>query len=625
MSQRRRFNGREHIALYLTADGYCTECGTELTPGWHADHVIPWSRTGPTDLDNGQALCPACNLKKGNRMELRDWQNDALGRFLGRDGDFLCVATPGAGKTTFALTAAARMIEREEINRVIVVVPTSHLRQQWATAAAKVGIQLDYKFANGNTVLAPDYHGAVVCYATVATQPYLWHNLTSRRHRSLVILDEVHHIGDDAALAWGPAMRDAFDAAGRRLMLSGTPFRSDGKPIPWVEYDRNGRCVPSFNYDYGTALADRGVVRPVAFPAMDGTMRWRDAGTITTGDLATLIDARQLSRALATAFDPAGQWISSVIGRADEELTRLREETPDAGGLIVATDQPHARAYAALLTRLTGEVPIVAISDEPEASARIEAFARGRSRWIVAVQMVSEGVDIPRLAVGVYASRIATEMFFRQVVGRFVRMRGTEDETSAMLFIPSIEPLLSFAADIERTVEAVLAEEEHQARQDAEDESRKKRLPSGGIEPLDSSEAVHHVTIASGEKFGEEELRRAEAAGRIANVPASMSVNQIAMLLRIGAASHAEAPVRTEPQAVSSPAGTPARTLTEQKAALRKLIGRKVGQLQRATGTEFAHIHGDLNKECGDKATTATVPTLAKRLALLDRWLNEAL
>lgn len=613
----RRFNSGERVALYLAADGHCINCGAELAPGWHADHIKPYSAGGPTDVINGQSLCPTCNLKKGTRhMQLRAWQEDAIGRFLRNNDDFLAVATPGAGKTTFALTGAKMLIDRGDISRIIVVVPTAHLRNQWAQAGARVGIQLDNTFANGHTVIARDYDGTVVTYATVAAQPQLWRKL-STQEGTLVVLDEVHHAGEADHLSWGPALTEAFGPAYRRLLLSGTPFRSDGRPIPFVTYDQ-GKCVPSINYDYGTALADRDVVRPIAFPALDGKMRWRDAGTIVTADLST-VDEKQLARALDTAYDPTGEWIRSVLRRANSELTRLREETPDAGGLIVAADQYNARQYAGLLKRMTGEAPIVAISDEPDASDLIKSYAAGSQRWIVAVQMVSEGVDIPRLALGVYASRISTEMFFRQVVGRFVRMRGAEDETTATLFVPSIEPLLSYARDIERTVEAVLAEEERELRERAEKGPQQTALTFDLVEPLDSTEATHHSTIFRAETFSDIELSRAENAARQAGMPSTVTPEMMAHALRLAGAGRV---VGTATVAAPPPEQT--RTLVEEKASLRKLITRKVGQLQRRTEVEFSHIHSQLNRRCGDTAKTATTETLNKRLELLDQWLEDA-
>src|SRR4029450_6263347 len=117
---------------------------------------------------------------------------------------------------------------------VTVVTPTEHLKTQWANAAAALGIPLDPAFRNADGATARDFRGAVVTYAQVAAAPAL-HRARTGGRRTLVVMDEVHHAGD--ALSWGDAVREAFEPAARRLALTGTPFRSDENPIPFVRYE----------------------------------------------------------------------------------------------------------------------------------------------------------------------------------------------------------------------------------------------------------------------------------------------------------------------------------------------------------------------------------------------------
>lgn len=538
---------------------------------------------------------------------LREWQTGALSYLQRNNDDFLCVATPGSGKTTFALEAARRAIERHEASRIIVVVPTSHLRKQWASAAAAAGIQLDYRFANGSGAIARDYDGAVVTYSTVASQPLLWRKLATG---ALVILDEIHHAGERAHLSWGPSLRQAFDLAARRLLLSGTPFRSDGAPIPYVRYSASGQCESDYNYDYGTALLDA-VVRPVEFLALDGSVRWRQAGQVIASSLVEA-DDDDLGNALGAAYDSSGEWISSVLRRADSELTQHRGIVPDAAGLVVAAGQAHARQYAALLRQICRESPVVAISDDPDASELIAKFARQDTRWLVAVQMVSEGVDIPRLCVGVYASKVRTQLFFRQVVGRLVRMRGPEDETTATLLIPSIDPLLGYAQLIEKTVDATMREEEARVRQ-AVEKPETGQLVLDLVEPIDSSEATHHSTILSGDSFSDAEIARANALLERAALPPSVKPSHIAKVARLLGAG------RIVGKAVVD-APEPAVPLADQKATMRRLVQHKVGRVANLSGRDHSEIHAKLNRICGDTAKTATAETLAQRLQILDQW-----
>ncbi|MFD4275853.1 DEAD/DEAH box helicase family protein [Streptomyces cyaneofuscatus] len=625
--RRRAFNSAERVALFLAADGRCTACRQELDPGWHGDHMQPWSAGGPTEVTNGQALCPECNLKKGQGsmadvFGLREWQQEARERYHGRDGgtggSFLVVATPGAGKTTFALTIARDLIDQGVIDKIVVIVPTAHLRRQWSGAASRNGVQLDHRFVNANGVIGRDFDGAVVTYQTVTSEPQLWRKLCSVR-RTLVIFDEIHHAGEGDDQRWGLALKSAFDVATRRLLLSGTPFRTDGTPIPFVEYE-DKRAVPGYNYDYGMALADGGVVRPAVFPAMDGEAKWRRAGRmpVTTVALADT-DEKTVPPALKAALDPNGEWIPSVLQEADAALTQARIDTPDAGGLVVAFDQNAARAYASILERITGERPAIAVSDEPDSSKIIEKFKDDDSRWIVAVQMVAEGVDIPRLAVGVYATRVRTQMFFIQVVGRFVRMRGEEDETTARLFIPSIQPLLSYAQAIEKTVDAVLADEEKRVREIQEGDGNDPDEPPSllaAFETVGSSAAVHHTTIASGESITPEEMTYAKTVmSRAGSAPRGMSTEYVALILRTAGVTSAVPTQR--------PAPAEAPPLADQKYEVKKLLKRKVGRYSIATDKPHQFIHGEMNRHFGDNSKTATLDSLLKRIELLDRWLKE--
>ncbi|MFY9231947.1 MAG: DEAD/DEAH box helicase family protein, partial [Candidatus Nanopelagicales bacterium] len=209
---------------------------------------------------------------------LRQWQREALDSYWdAQPQDYLVSATPGAGKTTFALTLAQRLLGAKVINRVIVVVPTDHLRTQWADAAMVLGLSLDPKLKNADGPVRKDTLGYVTTYAQVAGHPML-HRARTQNARTLVILDEVHHAGD--GLSWGEAVSEAFLPAARRLCLTGTPFRTKSdERIPFVRYDESDEgalSIADYGYGYREALADA-VVRPVVFAAYSGTSRWMNS------------------------------------------------------------------------------------------------------------------------------------------------------------------------------------------------------------------------------------------------------------------------------------------------------------------------------------------------------------
>src|SRR3954467_2344289 len=376
-------------------------------------------------------------------VRLRPWQKAALDRFLeAPKPDFLAVATPGAGKTTFALTAARHELAAPP-RRLIVVAPTAHLKVQWARAAAAFSLHLDPSWASADGRLPGDMHGIVTSYQQVATSASLLRRVS---RDAFVIFDELHHAADDRA--WGASIQEAFAPARRRLALSGTPFRSDTRAIPFVAYEGD-EAVPDFEYSYGDALADRRVVRPVYFPTTNGQMEWTAPdGSIHSATFDDRLDAARAGQRLRTALSLEGEWLPTVLRTAHARLSEVRREQPDAGGLVIATDQEHARGIASLLHARFGTTARIVTSDDPQASAGIAAFAAGSDPWLVAVRMVSEGVDIPRLRVGVYATTTATELFFRQAVGRFVRWTRGVPRQRSWLFIPDDPRLRLHAARV---------------------------------------------------------------------------------------------------------------------------------------------------------------------------------
>lgn len=378
---------------------------------------------------------------------LRAWQEEATEAVRAHSGaSFLASATPAAGKTTFGLHIAHRMLSAGFVSRVVVAGPTTHICRQWAADAGRYGIDLEPNRPNSDGPESGDFHGVAVTYQTIAAGPET-HRLAAGRRPTLLLADEPHHMGDQAA--WGVQTRKAFDGARFRLLLSGTPFRSDNSAIPWVTYDDEGVSRADYAYGYPQALVDR-VCRPITFLPYDGEMEWLSDGRLRSADFDLVLPAAEAARRLRTALSPDGEWMGEVLRDGDARLSEVRADGhPDAGGLVIASDQDHARAIAARLAAISGQQPELVMSDEPGASRRIAEFASSDRRWLVSVLMVSEGVDIPRLRVGVYATAARTELFFRQVVGRFIRATPGPRRQMSYLLMPADSRLKALAREIE--------------------------------------------------------------------------------------------------------------------------------------------------------------------------------
>ncbi|WP_332641726.1 DEAD/DEAH box helicase [Aeromicrobium sp.] len=557
-------------------------------------------------------------------QHLRVWQRDALELYQRtQPRDFLTVATPGAGKTTFALTIAADLMSRGIVERVVIVTPTDHLKTQWALAASGIGITLDPSLA-GQGRLGADFDGFAVTYAGLAVNANSYRTRIETR-ATMVILDEIHHAAD--ALSWGDAVQEACEPAIRRLALTGTPFRSDDNPIPFVSYapadDGTVSSVADFSYGYGNALKD-GVVRPVLFMAYSGQMHWRTrAGDEVAARLGEPLDRAATAQALRTALDPQGSWIPAVLQAAHTRLMEVRRDVPDAGGLVIASDQDTARQYASVLAAITGTEPTLVLSDEAGSSARIADFSAGMTPWMVAVRMVSEGVDIPRLSVGVYATTTATPLYFAQAVGRFVRMRRRGE--TASIFVPSVPALLALASDLEAQRDHVIgrpvSDEADLFAAEAELMSRAQQEQSasdqlGEYRALGSDASFDRLVYDGGE-FGYDSMADDEGELDFLGIPGLLDPDQVAELLRKSRSKRAKA----------APKGTQAAAdvAFERRAALRKELHALVGAWHHRTGTPHGVTHTRLRQECGGPAATAaSAVELKERIDALRAWALKA-
>ncbi len=562
-----------------------------------------------------------------DETRLRPWQRAALGAYddADRSAGFLLTATPGAGKTAFALALAGRLLARRVIDRVVVVCPTDHLRTQWADAAGAVGLVLDPAMTNAQGPVPAGADGYVTTYAQVAGRPAI-HAARCRRARTLVVLDEIHHAGD--GLSWGEATAEAFGDVHRRLCLTGTPFRTrPGERIPFVGYETDGdllRSVADFTYGYREALAD-GVVRPVVFAAYTGVSRWRNsAGEVIAASLTDAGTKSVEAAAWKTALDPSGGWVPHVIAAMDERITHLREiGMTDAAGIVLASDQDDARAYAKVVRRITGQAPALILSHDPTASKRIEAFRTSDQRIAVCVRMISEGVDIPRAACLAWMTSYRTPLFFAQAVGRVVRARGAGE--SATVFLPAVRPLVALAAELELERNHVMAP---------------PAASADGIDPLDLPAPAERdlvpamVTLDSQAEFahilhsGRAVTADAGAGGRCAGpittedeaflgLPGLLSPEQTAALLaqrdshlrrRVDAAGRLHASDHGDEEPVA-----PETTGWRAAAALRREVNQLVGRVAARTGAPHAKVHSQIRRAVPGPASAAAGPDVLER------------
>ncbi len=536
-------------------------------------------------------------------IRLRKWQKAALDAFAERSGDdFLAVATPGAGKTTFALTAARQDLAAHPGRRLVVVAPTQHLKGQWAAAAERFGLQLDPAWITGEP-LPPEVHGIVTTYQQVAQSPT---EVRQVARGAFAVLDEVHHAGDDRA--WGDGVRTALEAAAVRLCLSGTPFRSDSLAIPFVAYDAGGEAEPDIEYGYGPALADRSVVRPVHFPRLGGEMEWIGPdGAAQSASFDDALDGRLAAQRLRTALGASGAWLPDALAKAHAQLMEIREQHPDAGGLVIAMDREHARDIAGIMTRVLGVQAVVVTSDDPAASGRITAFAEGRQPWLVAVRMVSEGVDIPRLRVGVFATTTTTELFFRQAVGRIVRyVPGQAGRQPSYMFMPDDPRLRAHAM-------AIAEERRHFLKKAGEGDDPLGDLALDEVPTARDDEQLSLFTAVSATPSGEAQVHRVdETLGLFGSLEDEEPADED-FELQLAEAPHLEVAAAPDHAGMSP---------VQRRRVLRDANAVLVRAIAGATGMTHAQVNSELNRMSGvARVAEADANALERRRAKGAKWL----
>jgi superfamily II DNA or RNA helicase len=487
LDPRRNFTRKEIWRAWATQGKVCQLCRRRIPFDlMHGDHIVPWSRGGRTAVDNLQALCGSCNLRKGSqaqevaeqrfRVDLlsagsaipRAWQTSALQVTWEhiRTEPVLIEACPGAGKTQFGLEVAYQMVVRGEITRVLIVVPTIGIADGWQRAASMADpyapslplhSQRDWRAVDP---IGDQWLGAIITYQSLfaSTEMFLAH-ATDPGHKTLVIFDEVHHAA--AGAAWGVAAQEAFAAGAHAILaLSGTPFRTAGDPIvfiPTVE----GEARPHYRYSYDEAIRDR-ACRPVQFVEARGETTFRtEDNVVHTVDfdnvrLTTLGENRRLRSALE--WVEAGSIAAKMLMDANQYLLGLRKtDDPDAAGLVVCVDCDHAARVAAFIggevarRRPTFACSRMADANDPGPANAIKRFRTAASPWIVAVNMVSEGVDIPRLRAVVYLTNRLTLLSFRQIVGRVVRSDPRNRNDHGRVYIPADERLARMAQQVTDT------------------------------------------------------------------------------------------------------------------------------------------------------------------------------
>ena len=431
----RAFSGAQRKSLYNSSEGRCQSCGKALPENWHADHIIPFSIGGETHLANGQALCPSCNLSKSNTMKVkrktfepRDWQAHCYRDYISRDKKIYSIgAVPGAGKSKTAAFIVDYLLQIKSIDFFFVISPQENKKPEWREdflAYFGIPIQLDY--SSDTKIKKKIFKGAVMTYAGLNESTAKEINKFCKKHRVAVVFDEIHHLSESGHSAWGTYAQLAFSNAGRVISLSGTFWREDKMKIPFLELGPKGYNI-DFVYSYADSIND-GNSRKIQFSFYDPKIDMRGQYSYN-GLLSEIEKENKLNAAYRALVREKSIDLADVIHHAYSKLQEIRRaDMPNAGMILFAPDQRTAYLLQRWLESPQFNIESTVVTSEDQSSSKeIQRFKDSDEECIIAVNMISEGVDIPRLRVGVYLSIYKTFLYFMQsIVGRTIRV--TQDE-----------------------------------------------------------------------------------------------------------------------------------------------------------------------------------------------------
>ncbi|WMS86701.1 DEAD/DEAH box helicase [Pleionea litopenaei] len=383
-------------------------------------------------------------------MKLRNWQRDCVAKahehFKTNSNHFLCLATPGAGKTVMAAQLAKELYETKKIDLVLCFSPSiSVARNMQSTFERLTNKRFDGKV------------GALGCSYTYQSMINLCRDFWDifETYKVLVVFDEIHHCGGSSyedANRWGQEIIvNIKEQATYSLAMTGTPWRSDQSAIVLSQYQNNSQKIEC-HYTYGLreAINDK-VCRKPTMVLIDNECILLTENDSTTKEYSSLQRLIVDSGIRYEDIIYSVETLRYILGRACSKLSEIRNVNPLAGGLIVASSVRHAELVCELIRNAFNQSAVMVSYQHKNSAQTISQFRNNNVQWIVSIGMVSEGTDIPRLQVCCHLSRIRTELYFRQVLGRILRTNQFDNQ-EAWLFTICDPDLEKYAKRIEEEV-----------------------------------------------------------------------------------------------------------------------------------------------------------------------------
>ncbi|MEZ9655618.1 DEAD/DEAH box helicase [Vibrio splendidus] len=380
---------------------------------------------------------------------LRVWQSEcitsAIAKYQSGSPHFFCQATPGAGKTIMAAEVAKQLLDLGAIDLILCFSPSVSVAEGIKFTFSQ---RLECTFNGGLGSIGQSLTYQSILFLDEA----FWK--TIQKYRIFVVFDEIHHCSGgelESANVWGQQILTKIqNLATYTLALSGTPWRSDKLPIVMAEYsDPEGRLLCDYQYGLRQAINDSVCRRPKIVLVDNEHLTVSDGSE--TKSFSSILELLKQSKTSYQSVIHNADAMEYMLRVGCQKLTDIRTESPNAGGLIVSSSVQHAKKILNILTKKLSQSACIVTYHSDDPLSEIEAFRHSTTEWIVSVGMISEGTDIPRLQVCCHMSAVKTELYFRQVLGRILRINHSPNQ-EAWLFTFAEQNLVGFAERIEQDI-----------------------------------------------------------------------------------------------------------------------------------------------------------------------------
>jgi len=381
-------------------------------------------------------------------ISLRAWQTEcidlAIDKYANAQPHFLCLATPGAGKTIMAAVLAKTLLASKKVDLVVCFSPSLTVCDDFRNTLTEiVGFSFDGRLGA---------IGECLCYHSMQFLGSDFWNLFKHK-RVFAIFDEIHHCAGQSAEdgnSWGQQiLANIQGKATYTLAMTGTPWRSDDIPIALATYcESSSKIQCDFKYGIKNATDD-GVCRLPSIVAVDNNSVVV-SDNIDTKSYSSFSDALAQSGCNYKNIIEHPDIINYLLKVSVQRLRELKKEYPGSAGLIVAASVEHANRLVNLLFEMKQTAVLVTYRETKPLNV-IREFRHSKCDWIVSVGMISEGTNIPRLMVCCYLSHVKTELYFRQVLGRVLRVQNHKHEIGHF-FMPAHPKLIAYAKRIKEDI-----------------------------------------------------------------------------------------------------------------------------------------------------------------------------